>query len=442
MKEASIFNNIEIINNVINQYIKKGNQISGIQFIYNHEETTKPSEISIGYSSEFPKDIKKRYYKIQKNRYGGITSSMRLNENKILKYINSKHFKKNDNPIPVLIQIRITDDNKIGFFIGKTIDNEKTDFGNNDFTLGEGELFDPLELTSISVNIWNLPKTWQGEINKLYFYFDKGAKVSDFKWIDKNGKVLDKNLLIIENIERYLNNKNEKKILKDIALNSSENLNKILENFSLKINTNLKNNENENKNKILDEIYLKEFISNILIIENDKKNIEDNKYKSELDDLNLKNFIKKQIIDLNTNLIIENNEKSCITIKDFINSLKIEEEEKNIEIEKKNIKKKEEINQHIQNIENLILENERKIENPKVEINKKNNENIENLILENDKKIKNQYVSDKQNIRDHNNLLEQIEDITGIELTLKKKKKEKTITKNDIINNLLALIDS
>lgn len=68
--------------------------------------------------------------------------------------------------------------------------------------------------------------------------------------------------------------------------------------------------------------------------------------------------------------------------------------------------------------------------------------NIENLILENDKKIKNQYVSDKQNIRDHNNLLEQIEDITGIELTLKKKKKEKTITKNDIIDNLLALIDS
>ena len=59
MKEASIFNNIEIINNVINQYIKKGNQISGIQFIYNHEETTKPSEISIGYSSEFRKDIKK-----------------------------------------------------------------------------------------------------------------------------------------------------------------------------------------------------------------------------------------------------------------------------------------------------------------------------------------------------------------------------------------------
>jgi hypothetical protein len=149
----------------------------------------------------------------------------------------------------------------------------------------------------------------------------------------------------------------------------------------------------------------------------------------------LKNFIKKQIIDLNTKLIIENNEKSCITIKDFINSLKIEEE-------KKNIKKKEEINQHIQNIENLILENERKIKNPKVEINKKNNENIENLILENDKKIKNQYVSDKQNIRDHNNLLEQLEDITGIELTLKKKKKEKTITKNDIIDNLLALIDN
>jgi hypothetical protein len=88
------------------------------------------------------------------------------------------------------------------------------------------------------------------------------------------------------------------------------------------------------------------------------------------------------------------------------------------------------------------LENERKIKNPKVEINKKNNENIENLILENDKKIKNQYVSDKQNIRDHNNLLEQLEDITGIELTLKKKKKEKTITKNDIIDNLLALIDN
>ncbi len=439
MKEASIFNNIEIINNVINQYIKKGNQISGIQFIYNHEETTKPSEISIGYSSEFPKDIKKRYYKIQKNRYGGITSSMRLNENKILKYINSKCFIKNDNPIPVLIQIRITDDNKLGFFIGKSIDNEKTDFGNNDFTLGEGELFDPLELTSISVNIWNLPKIWQGEINKLYFYFEKGAKVSDFKWIDKNGKVLEKNLLIIENIERCLNNKNEKKILKDIALNSSENLNKILEKFSLK------NNENENKNKILDEIYLKEFIKNILILENDKKNIEDNKYKSELDDLNLKNFIKKQIIDLNTNLIIENNEnneKSCITIKDFINSLKIEEEKKNIEIEKKNIKKKEEINEHILNIENLILENDRKIKNPKVEINKKNNENIENLILENNKKIKNQYVSVKQNIRDHNNLLEQLEDITGIDLTFKKKTKEKTITKNDIIDNILAIINS
>jgi hypothetical protein len=147
MKEASIFNNIEIINNVINQYIKKGNQISGIQFIYNHEETTKPSEISIGYSSEFPKDIKKRYYKIQKNRYGGITSSIRFNEKKILKYINSKCFKKNDNPIPVLIQIRITDDNKIGFFIGKSIYNEKTDFGNNDFTLGEGELLDPYELS-------------------------------------------------------------------------------------------------------------------------------------------------------------------------------------------------------------------------------------------------------------------------------------------------------
>ena len=44
--------------------------------------------------------------------------------------------------------------------------------------------------------------------------------------------------------------------------------------------------------------------------------------------------------------------------------------------------------------------------------------------------------------RDKKNLISQIEDITGIDLTFKKKTKEKTITKNDIIDNLLAIIDS
>ena len=189
----------------------------------------------------------------------------------------------------------------------------------------------------------------------------------------------------------------------------------------------LNNKKNIEVNKYkseLDYLNLKNFIkkqitdfNTNLIVKNNEKNIEVNKYKSELHYLNLKNFIKKEIIDFNTNLIVENNEKSCITKKDFINSLKIKEEKKSIEIEKNN-------------------------KNPELEINRKNTDNIENLILENCKKIKNPEVNRKQNIRDNNELLQQIEDFTGINLGLIKKKEVKIITKNDVIDNLLSIINS
>jgi hypothetical protein len=478
MKEANISNNIEIIDNVLNQYIKKGSEISGIQFIYYHKETTKPSEISIGYSSKFPEDIKKRYYKIQKNRYGGITSSMRLKENKILNYINYKCFKKNDKSIPILFQIRITDDNKIGFFMGKTINNEITDFGNNDFTLAEGKLLDPYELTTISVNIWNLPKTWQGEINKLYFYFDKGAKVSDLKWIDKNGKVLDKNRVIIENFEKFINNKNKTEIIEDISLKKNENENEneynlylkelirnnldykkkdenVIENISLKNNENENENENEYnlylkelikksnldykkkdeniiediplkriQNKISDEIYLKNLIKNILDSKiNDENIIEDNSKLGNLN-FNLESLIREKIIDLNKNSIIDSDKKTSISIDDILNNLSIHIQ-KNNELNKElNNKLNNELNSLIKNAENLNL-------NKIIKEDTSKNEEIHKITSK--KSI---------SIRDEKNLISQIENITGIDLSKKKKKKERTKTKNDIIDNLLALIDS
>lgn len=437
MKEANILNNIEIIDNVLNQYIKKGSEISGIEFIYYHKETTKPSEISIGYSSIFPEDIKKRYYKIQKNRYGGITTSMRLNENKILKYINCKCFKKNDNPIPVLIQIRITDDNKIGFFIGKSIDNEKTDFGNNDFTLGEGELFDPLELTSISVNIWNLPKIWQGEINKLYFYFDKGAKVSDFKWIDKNGKVLEKNVIIKENFEKFINNKNKTEIIENISLKNNENENENENDLYLKElikQSNLdykKKDENiiediplkRIQNKISDEIYLKNLIKNILDSKINEEILEDNSKLGNLN-FNLESLIREKIIDLNKNSIIDSDKKTSISIDDILNNLSIHIQ-KNNELNKElNNKLNNELNSLIKNAENLNL-------NKNIKEDTSKNEEIHKITSKK-----------STSIRDKKNLISKIEDITGIDLSIKKKKKERTKTKNDIIDNLLALIDS
>jgi hypothetical protein len=402
MKEANISNNIEIIDNVLNQYIQKGSKISGIEFIYYHKETTKPSEISIGYSSIFPEDIKKRYYKIQKNRYGGITSSMRLNENKILNYINCKCFKKNDKSIPILFQIRITDDNKIGFFMGKTIDNEITDFGNNDFTLAEGKLLDPFELTTISVNIWNLPKTWQGEINKLYFYFDKGAKVSDFKWIDKNGKVLDKNVIIKENFEKFINNKNKTEIIENISL---------------------KRIQNKISDKISNEIYLKNLIKNILDSKINGEILEDDSKLGNLN-FNLENLIREKIIDLNKNSIIDSDKKTSVSINDILNNLSIHVQ-KNNELNKElNNKLNNELNSLIKNAENLNL-------NKNIKKDTSKNEEIHKITSKK-----------STSTRDKKNLISQIEDITGIDLTFKKKTKEKTITKNDIIDNLLAIIDS